>query len=238
MSRQDHLRDEDLGEALTRSQQRHLGACSRCAQRRSAVLAVQGAVRSLPRTAEPPASALALLDTPPRRRRFSRTSKRWLLAASLAVAATTVVFVVSRRQDGVDRGPMGEALAQEIALDHLHYERNAGAAEVSGDLERIEAYFAKSLNRPPRLVPIEGTDVVGGKRCRIGGGWSALVWLQRAGHWLSFFSMPQDAVVRRGCTNVSGVNVCGIPDPRGGSRVLAGNLPDAEMLRLLDESTE
>jgi hypothetical protein len=34
----------------------------------------------------------------------------------------------------------------------------------------------------------------------------------------------------------SGVNVCGVSDPHGGSRVLAGNLPEPEMLRLLDES--
>jgi hypothetical protein len=133
---------------------------------------------------------------------------------------------------------MGEALAQELALDHLHYERNASAAEVSGDSERIEKYFARELNRPPRLAALEGTELVGGKRCRIGGEWSALVWLERAGHWLSFFSMPQDAVASRGCTHTQGINVCGIPDPRGGSRVLAGNLPQVEMLRLLDESTE
>jgi len=33
-------------------------------------------------------------------------------------------------------------------------------------------------------------------------------------------------------------SVCGIADPHGGSRVLGGNLPDAEMLRLLDESMQ
>lgn len=236
MSRRDHLRDEDLGEALTRSQQQHVDACARCAHRRSNVSAMQEAIRALPRTAEPPASALALLGDAPRRP--ASRIWRWSAAGALVAAAASVALFVWRPDGGRDGRPMGDALAQEIALDHLHYERNPRAAEVSGNPERIETYFAQSLNRPPRLAAIEGTDVVGGKRCRIGGEWSALVWLERAGHWLSFFSMPQDAVASRGCTNVSGVNVCGIPDPRGGSRVLAGNLPDAEMLRLLDESTE
>jgi hypothetical protein len=85
---------------------------------------------------------------------------------------------------------------------------------------------------------LEAATVVGGKRCRIGGEWSALIWLERAGRWLSLFSMPQDAVATRGCVRASGVNVCGVADPQGGSRVLAGTLPDAEMLRLLDESME
>ncbi len=237
MTRRGHLRDEDLGDALTRSQQHHVDTCSRCAHRRSTVLAVQEAVRSLPRTAEPPASALALLEEPRRPRRLLWTSrKRWLVAASLAAAAA--MLVIALRREHRDRGPMGDDLAQEIALDHLHYERNSRAAEVTGDSDRIESYFAETLHRRPNVAPLEGTELIGGKRCRIGGEWSALVWLERAGHWLSLFSMPQDAVATRGCTRASGVTVCGIPDPYGGSRVLAGNLPDAEMLRLLDESTE
>lgn len=236
----EHLRDEDLAEALTRAQQRHVDHCPGCAHRRSAILAVQEAVRALPRTAEPPAAALALLEDPASARRpWWRRRRRPVLlgAAVLGVSiAATVILVLGLRAH--HRTPMDDDLAQEIALDHLHYERDTGAAEVSGGADRIGDYFAQTLDRRPHLAPLEAATLVGGKRCRIGGEWSALIWLERAGHWLSLFSMPQDAVARRGCVHASGVNVCGIPDPHGGSRVLAGNLPDSEMLRLLDESAE
>jgi hypothetical protein len=129
-------------------------------------------------------------------------------------------------------------LAREIALDHLHYEHRPEAAEVAGPADEVGAYFERTLRRRPHLAQIEAATVIGGRRCRIGGEWSALIWLERAGRWLSLFALPQEAVQARGCVETSGVNVCGTTDPSGGSRVLAGNLPDAEMLRLLDESME
>lgn len=237
MNRSEHLREEDLGDALTRAQQAHVDHCPECAHRRSTILAVQEAVRALPRTAEPPAAALALLENPANARRpWSKWHKVSVLLGSAAAAAAAVVLFVALRSD--DRAPMKNDLAEEIALDHLHYEHNTNAAEVSGTTNQIGDFFEQTLKRRPHLASIEAATVVGGKRCRIGGEWSALVWLERAGRWLSLFSMPQDAVARRGCVREVGVNVCGIRDPSGGSRVLAGNLPDAEMLRLLDESME
>ncbi len=232
----EHLRDEELGDSLTRAQQGHVDHCTDCAHRRSAILAVQEAVRALPRTAEPPAAAMALLENPAKAQR-PWSKRRWLIVAigSATAVAAVVLFVTLRSGH---HAPMKDDLAQEIALDHLHYEHNTNAAEVSGSPDQIGDYFAQTLQRRPRLAPLEAATVVGGKRCRIGGEWSALIWLERAGRWLSLFSMPQDAVASRGCVRASGVNVCGVADPHGGSRVLAGNLPDAEMLRLLDESME
>lgn len=236
MNRSEHLRDEELGDSLTRAQQGHVDHCPDCAHRRSAILAVQEAVRALPRTAEPPAAAMALLENPAKARR-PWSKRRWLSVAlsSAATVAAVVLFVTFRSGQ---RTPMKDELAEEIALDHLHYEHNANAAEVSGSTDQIGDYFEQTLKRRPHLAPIEAATVVGGKRCRIGGEWSALIWMERAGRWLSLFSMPQDAIARRGCVREAGVNVCGIRDPSGGSRVLAGNLPDTEMLRLLDESME
>lgn len=236
MSRPEHLRDEELGEALTRAQQHHVDQCPDCAHRRSTILAVQEAVRALPRTAEPPAAAMALLDTPKAAERSWSKRRKWGLLAGSAAAVVAVALFATLRPG--HRVAMNEALAQQIALDHLHYEHNSNAAEVKGSSEQIGDYFAQTLKRRPHLAPLEAATVVGGKRCRIGGEWSALIWLERAGRWLSLFSMPQDVVARRGCVHASGVNVCGVSDPQGGSRVLAGNLPDAEMLRLLDESME
>ncbi|MGH7271098.1 MAG: hypothetical protein ACREJ3_11770 [Polyangiaceae bacterium] len=235
MNRSEHLRDEDLADALTRAQEAHVDHCTECANRRSTTLAVQEAVRALPRAAEPPASALALLEHPGSARPWRRRTRRIVLGALAAAALAASVLVALRLQH---HAPMSPALAEEIALDHLHYENKTQAAEVSGSTEQIDAYFTRTLQRDPRLAPLEATTLLGGKRCRIGGQWSALVWLERAGHWLSLFSMPQDAVARRGCVREAGVNVCGIRDPNGGARVLAGNLPNAEMLRLLDESMQ
>ncbi len=238
MNRSEHLRDEELGDALTRAQQGHVDHCPDCANRRSTIRAVQEAVHALPRTAEPPAAALALLEDPSARRRgpWWRRHGRSALALAAAAAVAAIGVLVTLRAN--DRAPMQESLAQEIALDHLHYEHRVEAAEVSGSADQIGDYFAQTLRRRPHLAPLEAANVVGGRRCRIGGEWSALIWLERAGQWLSLFSMPQDAVSSRGCARASGVNVCGVTDPHGGSRILAGNLPSTEMLRLLDESLE
>ena len=236
MNRSEHLRDEELGDALNRAQQRHMDQCRDCAHRRSTILAVQEAIHALPRTAEPPAKAMALLEGPTVARARPRWSRaRWgvVVGSAVAVAAAVVLFTMIRSDH---RAAMNDELAQEIALDHLHYEHNTNAAEVSGSPDQIGDYFAQTLQRRPHLASLEAATVLGGKRCRIGGEWSALIWLERAGRWLSLFSMPQDAIASRGCVRASGVNVCGVVDPHGGSRVLAGNLPDAEMLRLLDES--
>lgn len=240
MSQLEHLRDDELDDALTRAQRAHLDQCSACACRRRTILAVREAVGALPRTADPPAAVAALLDDPSSARRPPAWQRHRTTLWVGAAAVTGLVFVVSvlhsvRRSE---RAPIQGSLAQEIALDHLHYENKAEAAEVSGSPEQIGEYFARTIRRRLHLAPLEATNVVGGKRCRIGGQWSALIWLERAGRWLSLFSMPQDAVAIRGCTRASEVNVCGVREPHGGSRVLAGNLPDAEMLRLLDESME
>lgn len=233
MNRSDHLKDEELGDELNRGQQRHVDQCPDCARRRSTISAVQQAVRALPRVAQPPAAAMALLEDPATARRPPPSRLQWSVAAGLVMAVALLGLLRAS-----PRAAMNDALAQEIALDHLHYEHNTSAAEVSGTREQIDDYFAKTLAHRPHLAPLEATTMVGGKRCRIGGEWSALIWLERAGRWLSLFSMPQDAVTGRGCVRASGVNVCGVSDPHGGSRVLAGNLPDAELLRLLDESLE
>lgn len=240
MNRSAHLGDEELSEALARAQQAHVDRCPDCARRRSAVLAVRQAVRGLPRTADPPAATMAVLEAP-RAAPHRPWWRRQRGGVSLAAAAAALLLVglgVGWSARPTQRAPMREALAQEIALDHLHYEHKREAAEISGSTDQIGDYFEQTLRRRPHLAPLEATSVVGAKRCRIGGEWSALIWLERAGRWLSLFSMPHDAVASRGCTRAAGVSVCGVPDPRGGARVLAGSLPDAELLRLLDESME
>lgn len=235
-----HLDELELADALTKPQQLHVAGCPDCAARRNVILAVRGAVSGLPRSAEPPAAALALVAKtaamPRQRSRWKRRARDLVRPLALGAAAALLVLLLGPR--ALRPGPMDGALAQEIALDHLHYENDAGSAEVSGSAEQIDEFFARTLQRRPHLAAPEAAKLIGGKRCRIGGEWSALIWLERAGHWLSLFSMPQEAVVRRGCARASGVTVCGVPDPRGGSRVLAGRLPNQEMLRLLDESTE
>jgi len=228
-----HIEPDDLLELLTRPQQEHLTHCAPCRDRRRALLDVRRAVGALPRAAEVPASVLALLDGPVRTRRPARKVAALLLAA--AVLALALGVALSR---GGARRVMDASLAQEIALDHLHYERRLDAAEVRGTREEVVGFFERTLSRRPHIADLEAASLLGGKRCRIGGRWSALVWLDRAGHWLSLFALPQDAVASRGCARAAGVNVCGARDPAGGARVLAGNLPDDEMLRLLDESLQ
>jgi len=207
--------------------------CALCRDRRRSLLDVRRAVGALPRGAEVPVAVAALLDGPARARRPTRRVAALLLAAGLLA----LVLGVALRRGGARR-VMAASLAQEIALDHLHYERRIDAAEVRGTRGEVVGFFERTLLRRPRIADLEATRLLGGKRCRIGGRWSALVWFDRAGHWLSLFALPQDAVVSRGCARASGVNVCGARDPEGGARVLAGDLPDDELLRLLDESLQ
>lgn len=239
MSDDRHLPEDALTEPLARAQQRHVARCRACSARRANALNIREAIAGLPRVAEPSAHLLALLEhelhgqrPPPR---LPRRTWGWAMVAVSACAALVASWwMLSPELDA----PMKESLAQQVALDHLHYQGNAQAAEVSGTLDQIADYFARTLHRRPRLSHVEATNVMGGKRCRIDGQWSALVWIERADRWLSLFSLPHDVVANRGCLRASGVNVCGVADVAGGSRLLAGNLPDAEMLRLLDESME
>ncbi len=237
MNRHEHVENEALYDELTLAQRDHVALCTECAQRHRTALAVKTAVAALPREAPASAAVLALLEAKAAesRWRWPRQRPWFALAAAATVLAAVYLVVVSQPRQ---RPPMNHELAQEIALDHLHYENNSNAAEITGSLGQIDDFFAQTIKRRPRLALLEAANVVGGKRCRIGGEWSALIWLERAGRWLSLFSMPQDAIASRGCMRAAGVNVCGVGDPHGGSRVLAGNLPEPEMLRLLDESME
>lgn len=231
-----HLEMEELSEPLSAGQQQHLARCSRCTNARASVLSLRVAVRSLPSTAPPPGKTLSLLaevasDVPSR-----PMPRRWLPAIAATFAAVTLlgggIHLASRRAVAIERD-----LAQEIALDHLHYQHRRGAAEITGTAMEIADFFERTLSRRPYLPHVEATQLIGGKRCRIGGAWSALVWLERAGEWLSLFSLPVPGAVRqRGCVYAAGVYVCGTTDPRGGSRILVGRLPPRELLRLLDES--
>lgn len=227
-----HIAVEDLAEPLTKSQQEHVALCPLCNGRRQVLLEVRRSVGALPRAAEVPVATMALLDGQVRARRLPRRFVALAAAAVMAVAAAVLLLPMARRS------ALDAPLAEEIALDHLHYERRLEAAEVRGTPDEIAGFFERTLSRRPHFAELEATSLLGGKRCRIGGRWSALVWLDRAGRWLSLFALPQDAVRRRGCTRAAGVNVCAARDPAGGSRVLAGNLPDAELLRLLDESLQ
>lgn len=225
-----HLRDEDLIEPSA-SGEAHLATCISCSSRRDAQLAVRAAIHALPREAEVPQAALALLDA---KRAASRSWRRAIVVGCAAAAALVVIgtWAVLRRP----HRPLPDDVADELALDHLHYEHHIDAAEVRGDPAAISAYFGRKLGFSPHYGPIEAATFEGAKPCRIAGKWTALAWLDRAGHWLSLFTMPDHEVRERGCTTVEGVRVCGAPDPRGGARVLVGDLSETEMLRLLDES--
>ncbi len=194
---------------------------------------IRAALKTLPREAEVPAAALALLEGERRSRR--RRRRFALAAAALAalVAITAGVWVVAR-----PRLPVPRDLADELALDHLHYEHHAEAAEVRGDPAAVSAYFAHKLGFAPHYGAIEAATLLGAKPCRIAGKWTALLWLDRAGHWLSLFTMPEHDIRGRGCTTAEGVRVCSVPDPSGGARVLVGDLPESEMLRLASESLQ
>jgi len=87
-----------------------------------------------------------------------------------------------------------------------------------------------------RLARLEATEMLGGRNCYLNGKYAALVLAVRAQHRLSLFGIPSVTARRVGCATAQGVRVCAIADPDGGSRVLAGDSPEDEMMRLLAES--
>jgi hypothetical protein len=124
----------------------------------------------------------------------------------------------------------------EIALDHLHYVNHPNPAQFSGSREELARWFAPTLGHPMRLASLEATDYIGGRNCWLRGKYAALVLAERANHRLSLFDIPAVPPRRPACGSAQGVRVCAIPDPDGGARVIVGDLPDAEMMRLLGES--
>lgn len=222
-----HLRDEDLFEP-TAFAEAHLVSCTLCAGRRDAQLAVRLALRELSREGEVPTRARELLA---RRRAELRRRGQVPAGVALGMAAVLMAILVARRPS-----PMPVALADELALDHLHYQHHAEAAEVRGDAVTIASYFQSRLGFTPHFGPLEAATFEGAKPCRIAGKWTALAWIDRAGHWVSVFTMPEHEVSEAGCMTLEGVRVCGAPDPHGGARVLVGDLSEAEMLRLVNES--
>lgn len=228
-----HLRDEDLIDPPT-SGKAHVETCNACSARRDAQLAVRAALRTLPHEAELSASALALLVAK------GSASRSWRRALVLGLAAAATLLAIGAIGAWLFvRGPhrpLPADLADELALDHLHYEHHVDAAEVRGDPATISAYFGQKLGFAPHYGAMEATTFEGAKPCRIAGKWTALAWVDRAGHWLSLFTMPEHEVRERGCTSAESVRVCGAPDPRGGARVLVGDLSELEMLRLVDDS--
>jgi hypothetical protein len=227
-----HPSDEELLEPSATTEA-HLATCETCASRRDAHRTIRASLAELPRHAEIPAVARALLET---RRRRSRTLQR---AAVVGVSSAVVCAMLGAwfALHG-PREALPKDLAEELALDHLHYEHHIEAAAVRGDPNAISAYFARTLGFAPHYGAIEAATFEGGKPCRIAGRWTALAWLDRAGHWLSLFTMPNHAMSARGCASAEGVHVCGAPDPNGGARVLVGDLSEAEMMRLVDESLQ
>ncbi len=192
--------------------------------------AIRRALGALPRTAPVPEGALALLRAHRGTRR--RRSIALLVAAAMVTAVAAFAIQVRRSR------PLPSDLTDELALDHLHYANRTEAAEVRGDPQTIASFFAERLGFTPHYGSIEAARFEGARSCRIGGKWTALAWVDRAGHWLSLFAMPEHVAQGRGCMMAQGVRVCASPDPRGGARVLVGDLPESEMLRLVDESLQ
>lgn len=228
-----HLRDDELMEPASRTHGEHLAACAACQHRRQAQDTVRRAMKLLEREAPPSPTALAVLQEAASK---SQRRTRSVLMAAAALTVACVALLVWRQHR--PQAPFPPPLVDELALDHLHYEHRVAAAEVRGDPAVITAWFAAKLGFSPHLGVIEATSVEGAKSCRIAGKWTALVWLERAGHWLSLFTMPEQIASGRGCASAQGVRVCAVSDPRGGSRVLVGDLPPDEMLRLADESLQ
>ncbi len=233
-----HLRDEELLEN-TRAYDSHLEACPACRERRHVQQRVRQGMKLLPRETAPSRAALAMLQVAmsgsERRTRIVHTRGFRMLVVACAAAASVWVWWWKERRPHM---PFKAPLVEELALDHLHYERKIDAAEVRGDPPIIANWFAAKLGFRPHLGRIEAASVEGAKSCRIAGKWTALVWFERAGHWLSLFTMPEHVVDARGCAAAQGVRVCAVADPRGGARVLVGDLPPEEMLRLVEESLQ
>jgi hypothetical protein len=229
MNPERHISSEALAESLDAAGEAHLAKCERCLAQRDALLSVRRAIGAMPRVAAPPNEAVAMLRDVARRARRTRIAG----ATAVAVALVALAVVVLRSRSNA---PFSSTFMDEIALDHLHYKDNPSPAQYSGSRDEVAAWFASTLGHPMRLSRLEATDILGGRNCYLHGKYAALVLAERAHHRLSLFDIPSVSVRRAGCASAQGVRLCAIPDPDGGSRVLAGDLPEEEMMRLLAES--
>jgi hypothetical protein len=228
-----HLSSEDLVESPEGTAAAHLAGCPICAERRRLLLEVRATIETLDRAAPPPRGALELLERAAQREQQRRRRWAWfaLAAAAMGVAVAIVLGVRARTSQ-----PFADAFMDEIALDHLHYVRHPSPAQFTGSREELARWFAPTLGHPMRLASLEATEYIGGRNCWLRGKYAALVLADRASHRLSLFDIPAVAPRRAACGSAQGVRVCAIPDPDGGARVIVGDLPDAEMMRLLVES--
>lgn len=223
-----HVATERLADSLDAIAGAHVERCPKCRAQRDALVAVRSAIGDLDRAAAPPPEVARALRGVARRAVARRVA---LVLLAAALVALVVVAAGVRKT-----APFQSSFMDEIALDHLHYRDHPTPAQFTGTRDEVAAWFAPTLGHPMRLAPLEATEIIGGRNCYLHGKYAALVLAERARHRLSLFDIPGVEAQRAGCATAQGVRVCAIADPDGGSRVLAGDLPEEEMMRLLAES--
>lgn len=207
----------------------HLSACEPCRSRLASLRALKHAIARLPSREEPPGAIRAHVEALRLgRSRFGR--RRALVPAVAAVVALAVVAAYAlRRADRTAR------LADDLVADHVSSVPEVRLAEIaSSDREAIARFFADHLPFPVAVPAIPGAEILGARLCKIEGRRVELLFYRREDRTLSLF-VTDSPIAGGECWAARGHHVCG--RRQGGiTMLLVGQLPAAELRRLLEES--
>ena len=225
--------DDALPEVEREGFEGHLADCPECRGRLLSMRAVKHAVARLPSRETPPGAVRARIESLPlegvRPRRFGVV--RWTAAALVLLGAAWAALSLRQREER-----RSADLAQALVDDHLRSVPEAMPAEVTtSDPQQVVRFFAGRVPFPPVAARLPGSQLIGGRLCKLDGKRVELLFYGSGGRTFSLYAFGGEIDVS-GCREAHGHWVCG---RRLGdlTLLLVGQASGDELRRLLDEAT-
>lgn len=225
--------DDALAEVERESLEKHVAACTECRDRLLSMRALKHAVARLPSREAPPGAVRARVESLPlegiRPGRFDVLP--WIAAALVLLGAAWAALSLRHRGE---RPSMD--LAQALVDDHLRSVPEAMPAEVTtSDPQQVVRFFSGRVPFPPVAPHLPGSQLIGGRLCKLDGQRVELLFYGSGGRTLSLYAFGGGMDVT-GCRQARDHSVCGrrLGDLR---LLLVGRASGDELRRLLDEAT-
>ncbi|HEY0840491.1 MAG TPA: zf-HC2 domain-containing protein [Vulgatibacter sp.] len=222
----------------------HLGACAACRARLEKLEALDGALRSLPLAAEPPATSfawilrgLAAASRSQGWRAPARTAWRTLVKTATGVAAAGILVALMVMEPST--GTPTRALADEAVTNHLRALATGdgtGCHVASEDPGAIGAWIAEVMGREIDVPRLAGATLVGARRCSLLGEETAALVYRSGDTSFSIYLPPKGSAAAAACDSDksrclerAGQTVCVIPDPEGEPMLMVGAMPGRDL---------